>query len=265
MTRRILAALLVAIAGVGELAVAGLGGGSAASLALDSVTVTSITATHPCPGTLAATTPTTSGTSSTVRVTAPAACAGRTLAVAVTDGSAVRQGTAVAPASGSVTIALNGAYTPTTSTTVAATVTGWSLPVTWSYTPPVVPGCVVVDGAGNPAPGFTCRITKLTADVWGPTGSRSANYYAWFSATGVNGDLRIRFTVDLSTATGIPTDWRWATAAQTTQGNVTTLPGYACGEQPVLRAETQPGWGSYTRIYMTGVENRATSTSLACS
>ncbi len=131
--RAVVAVLLV----LGVLATAGIA--SAASLNVRTASLGAFTASHPCPGTLAATTTTTTGTASTVQVTAPAACASRLLRVAVDDGSVVREGTVTAPASGSVTVTLNGTYTPSTGVVVAGTVDGWSLAATWAYTPPAPP------------------------------------------------------------------------------------------------------------------------------
>lgn len=133
MHRRPLAALLLALAVVATATL-----GSAATLTVNAASISTFTVTHPCDGTLTATTPTTTGTVSTVQVTPPAACSGRTIAVAVSDGTVVRQGTATAPASGSVTVTLDGAYTPSENgISVAATADGWHLETSWSYTPPV--------------------------------------------------------------------------------------------------------------------------------
>jgi len=254
---------VVFVVGLGVLGTANLG--SAASLAVSTSAVSTATVSHPCPGTLAATTPSTSLPVSTVMVTAPAACAGRQLQVAVTSGGATVQGTATAPASGAVVVTLSGAYTPSTTTVVAATVSGWDLPATWTYTP-VTNSCVVVDGSGTPVAGQTCSVTSLRANYWGVTGYRFANYYVSFSSTGVNGQQRIQFSLDLSTAAGIPADWNWSTSAPLMGGNVTTLAGYRCDEQPILRGQTVAGWGRYTNVYMPGVENRALVGGLAaCS
>ena len=134
---------------------------SAAHLDLRGASLTTTSAGHPCPGTLAATTPTTPTPTtavSTVTVTAPAACAGRTLHIAVNSGGTVVEGTAQAPASGSVIVHLDGSYVPTASTTVAATVSSWGLPTTWSYVPPEPPasGPIV---PGNPQ-------TVITGITW---------------------------------------------------------------------------------------------------
>ena len=154
MKRTLLAAALV----LGILASATVG--HAATLAVNAGSLTSFTTGHPCEGSLAVTTPTTAGTSSTVTVTVtPAACAGRTIAVAVDDGAVVRQGTASGAAT--VTITLDGAYTPSTSVQVAATIIGWGLPATWSYTPPPAPGSTII--AGN-------AFTLVTAGGWYTSG-----------------------------------------------------------------------------------------------
>jgi len=117
---------------------AGVSFASAAGLPLNGGVLTSANLTHPCAGNLAATTPPTSIPVSTVTITPPAACVGRTVAVTVVAGAVQRQGTATAPASGSVTVTLDGSYSPSTTTQVAAVVDGWNLPTTWSFTPPAV-------------------------------------------------------------------------------------------------------------------------------
>lgn len=129
---------------------AGVSLANAATLNITGGSLSGAVGTHPCAGTLAATTPTTAVPVSTVTVTPPAACVGRTVAVTVTAGAAVRQGTATAPASGSVTVTLNGAYTPSTSTQVAATASGWHLATSWSYQPWTTPSIVCGTDSGSP-------------------------------------------------------------------------------------------------------------------
>ena len=172
--RRPLAALLLAL---GVVATATLG--SAATLTVNAASISTFTVTHPCPGNLAATTPTTAGTVSTVSVDPPDACAGLMIAVAVNDGAVVRQGTATAPATGSVTVTLDGAYTPSeTGITVLAIVDGWHLDTTWGYDPPAPPADVIV------AVGFRVAVTLgdwyddgglvcVPVEVWSEAGNRT--------------------------------------------------------------------------------------------
>lgn len=152
--RPLIAVLLV----LGVLATASVG--SAASLTIAGGSLGTHAAGHPCPGTLAATTAPTSLPVSTVTVTAPPSCVGRTVTVAVNDGVNVREGSVTAPASGSVTVGLDGSYSPSTTTQVAAVVDGWNLPTSWTYLPP--PTSVIVPGNGD---------TILTVGDWYLQGS----------------------------------------------------------------------------------------------
>lgn len=117
---------------LGALLVIAVGTAHAARLDVRAGVLTAESAGHPCPGTLAVTT-TSTGSSSSVRVTAPTTCAGRTVAVAVPAGTAVRQGSGVLPPGGTLDVALDGAFTPSTALAVQATVSGWHLPVTWTW------------------------------------------------------------------------------------------------------------------------------------
>lgn len=116
----------------------GAGIAHAAVLNVHPASLSTFTVGHPCTGTMTATTPTTSGTTTAVDLTAPTGCAGLPLAITLTSGAEVRHGAAIAPASGSVRVTFDESYTPSTSVAVAATVAHWHLPTTWSYTPAVV-------------------------------------------------------------------------------------------------------------------------------
>lgn len=169
-TKRPLIAVLLVL---GALATASVG--SAASLTITGGSLGTHAAGHPCPGTLAATTDPTSIPVSTVTITPPAACVDRTVTVAVNDGVNVRQGTATAPASGSVTVGLDGSYSPSATTQVAAVVSGWYLATGWTYTPPVIPPGPIVPGNANtvilpiiwtqPAQNQVCALVTVTTNT----------------------------------------------------------------------------------------------------
>lgn len=144
--RRVVVALVLVL---GVLATAGFA--SAAALNVGGASLGTYRAAHPCPGTLQATTPTAITPVQTVTVTPPAACAGREIAVAVSDGAVVRHGTALAD-DPSVTVTLDGTYTPWTVVAVSATVDGWASPVSWTYTPSAhpCPGAVLAVRAAEP-------------------------------------------------------------------------------------------------------------------
>lgn len=273
MRRSLRAAIVLVVTAV--VAVSAVVVGNAAQLPVDAGQITVASAGHPCAGrTLAVSAAPVAGTTSTVTVTMPAdwpaACVGKRVDVVVGDSAATRTGSiASAPSAGATaTVTLSGTVTPATSgITTAAVVAGWSLGTSWSYTPPGDPlgTCVVVNAAGNPVNSQTCTVTSLRApDVWGTTGSRTANFYVTFSPTNVHGQQRIRFTLNLDAAQGIPADWNWSTSG-TQGGNITPLSGYACAELPVLRGQTPAGWGSYTNVYFPITENRATASGISCS
>jgi len=195
---------------------AGVSFASAASLPLDGGVLTSANLTHPCAGTLAATTPPTSIPVSTVTITPPAACVGRTVAVTVVAGAEQRQGTATAPASGSVTVTLDGSYTPSTSTQVTSVVDGWDLPTGWTYLPPAT-GVIV---AGN-------RDTELTVGDWFTSGTLTCVRVAPFVT---EGNKTWRINVNTASA---PFDGAAPVFTGQDAGKVTTIGAPAGGWQLV--------------------------------
>lgn len=274
MRRSLRAAIVLVVTAV--VAVSAVVVGNAAQLPVDAGQISVATANHPCSGrTLAVTAAPVAGTTSTVSVTMPAdwptACVGKRVDVVVADAAVTRTGSITsAPAAGSsASVTLSGAFTPAaTGITTAAVVAGWSLATSWSYTPPGNPlgTCVIVNPAGNPIAGQTCTVTSLQMGTyWGTAGSRMANYYVGFSSTNVNGNQRVRFSLNLQNAQGVPAGWNWATSGSLSGGNITTLSGYACSELPVLRGQTPPGWGSYPSVFFQITENRATASNLSCS
>lgn len=159
--RRTLVALLAVVL------LLGLGGAHAAQLQVSAGSLTTVTAGHPCPGTLATQSPGAGTTFTAVRVTTPAGCAGRTVRVAVGTGATAPQGSAVLPAVGvTVDVPLSGSYTATADLVVQATVAGWHMPTTWTWTAPTASAwCTVLSG---PTTGG-CQVTvalRRTFDLW---------------------------------------------------------------------------------------------------
>lgn len=234
--RRVVMGGLAVVVALGAIGVVTLGGASAASLTVGGATITAVTVAHPCPGTLAATTPSTTGSVSTVQVTPPAACAGRTVAVAVSDGTVVRQGTALAPASGSVTVALDGAYVPGVATTVAATVDGWSLPTTWSYVPGVRPAirCWTSD------PARPCSASVTVRDAWS-SGYNLDITITDTRATNANNPVPWTIEIDFSNA-------RYPFVPNALEGSGVVPAANACGARPVMTFTGVTTWGEHNML-----------------
>ena len=227
MARRRTGPAIAALLLLGALATASVA--SAASISVDAGAMDTFTVGHPCHGTLAATTPTTTGTVSTVSVTPPAACAGRTVAVAVNDGTVVRNGTATAPASGSVTVTLNGAYTPSTTTQVAATASGWHLDTSWSYTPPAPPA------TGPIVPGNAQ--TVITDIAWTQPAQNQVCVDVTVTTNAASSWWRVDLNVNQPPFNG-------ATSGYQLDGNVQFIPGSGTAVGGVLGIEgSNPGWG----------------------
>ena len=119
------------------LAAGALSIGNASSLTLTGGSVSSLSAQHPCSGTGTATAASSTAIGSTsyagVAVTVPSSCGTRAIQVTVLSGASV-----VASGSGTVTTSgtiATSPYTATAGLTVKATVAGWDLPLTWSFTP----------------------------------------------------------------------------------------------------------------------------------
>ncbi|WP_024285688.1 hypothetical protein [Cellulomonas sp. KRMCY2] len=167
--RRGLAGALAALALLATISFA-----SAASQPLAGATMTSTAVGHPCAGPAAATaTNGTTMTFSAVSITVPAGCAGRTVLLTLLNGTTpVGSGSAAAAASGATVVSLP-TYTALSSLTVQATVGGWNLPTTWSFTPPHI-WCTVVSGG---SPGATCTATVTRFTGIKESGSLVADYY----------------------------------------------------------------------------------------
>lgn len=226
--RRPLIAVLLVLA-----ALATAGFASAASLGITGARLGTFTDGHPCPGTLQATTPTTTtGSASTVDVVAPAACAGRLLTVAVQDGYVVRQGTGIA-AAGSVTIALDGQYTPSTGVVVDATASGWGLATTWAYTPPAVPAirCWTSD------PLRPCTATVVVRDSWA-TGYNLDITIADARTTNANNPVPWTIEIDFSNGT-------YPFVPNALDGSGVVPGANACGTRPVMTFTGVTNWGEH--------------------
>lgn len=231
MARRRSGPAIAALLLLGALATASVA--SAARVSVNAGALDTFTVGHPCFGTLAATTPTTTGTSSSVEVTPPEACAGRTITVAVNDGTVVRQGTTTAPASGSVIVTLSGAYTPSTTTQVAATVSGWHLDTSWSYTPPEDPP----PATGPITPGNDQ--TVITAIDWTISNSNQACAEVTVTTnTAQNSWWRVNLNIDQAPFYGATSGY------QLGGGPVEFVPGSGTAVNGVLGIQgSNNGWG----------------------
>ncbi|NMR20310.1 hypothetical protein [Cellulomonas fimi] len=181
-------------------------GASAAQLTLAGRPSFSASTVTRCDDAVAATTPTTSGTTTSVVLSGiDAACAGRPVVVRVWDPAAAAtsparltaQGT-VPAAGGSVTLTGSPGFRPEADLRANVVLGAWPVPATWTYGPPPLGTCRPVD----PAVTATCEVVL---DGW-------AGYLYWGSGYRVRLVVRTssptpfvwEATIDLS-ATGIPT------------------------------------------------------------
>jgi hypothetical protein len=189
----ILAVLVV----LGLLATATIG--HAASLPVASRSNLTFNVQHPCPGTAATVPSGASGaTFSSVTVTLPSGlCTGRTVLLTVLNGATVvAQGQA--QVAGSTATVPTGTYTAGSSYTVRATVGGWDLPATWSYTPPTPHiWCTIVSG-GSAGSSCTATVTIFTGLKGG--GTTPATYYDVVVSTSSTSSARWEVGFDLSHA-----------------------------------------------------------------
>lgn len=143
--KRMFVALLVVL---GVLATATVG--QAAQLTLTGGRLGTFGATQPCPGTATAVPSAAGGAGFTaVSLTLPSAlCSGATLRLAVRNGTTrIAQGQAVVTGSTATVTGLS--YAAASTYTVSATVDGWGLPTTWSYTPPPATSGPITAGNAN--------------------------------------------------------------------------------------------------------------------
>lgn len=224
-----------------------------------------------CDDAVAATTAWTAGTSSSVQVAGVAtACAGLSVRVVIYDpATGAVQAASTSPVTvpvggGVVTVATTG-YAPSATDRASVTIDSWPVPATWAYTQPY-PICGVyrlVNGVETARPA-TCTVTGLSAAArWGTSGSRLANVDIAFAYAGATYPDYFKFTVDLSTTSGLPADWSWATSGFS-GGNLVVSPSYPCSSLPVLAGSSVPSWGPTTGLEFRLVEKRSTE-SVACA
>jgi len=136
---------------------------------------------------------------------------------------------------------------------------------TWVTAP--TSSCVVLNAAGNPVTSKPCTITSLRAvdnNDGSPVGQRRAHMYLRLSTAPLASGETLRFTVDLRTATGLPSNWVWSNAG-VTAGNLIASPGFACSSLPWLTAFA-PSWASGgADVYFVLLENRTGQSGLICS
>jgi hypothetical protein len=222
-----------------------------------------------CDAAVDATTSSTSSTATWVQVAnIDAACAGLLVSVMVYDpatGSIRTGGSATAPAGGGALTIPTSGYTPSATDRAFVTIGTWPVSATWAYTPPY-PICGVyrlVNGVETARPG-SCTVTSLSAAAWwGTAGSRLANVDIAFTYTGASYPDYFKFSVDMRTTSGLPTDWGWATSG-VSGGNLVVSSSYLCGRLPVLDGSSVPSWGPTSGFEFRLVENRSTTT-VSCS
>lgn len=251
-----------------------LDGASASSLVLDGPAQASTASLARCgnatvvvepSGTAAA-----DGSYARVRVSGvPSDCRRGTVRVARRSGAATwQQVVAERPAAtidtGAFEINVPAFVPPETSTGSAwVTLDGWPVPTAWTYVPPPPNRCVVLTSTGAQA-AKTCAVANLRVkEFWGTAPARAANLYFDVSAPTVNhnaGEV-VRVTLDLSTAAGLPSGWRWSTTA-VGAGNLVAVPGQACTSLPVLVADVA-AWN--TNVYVPIREDREGGSGVLCS
>nr|WP_297426092.1 hypothetical protein [uncultured Actinotalea sp.] len=244
---RPLAALLAA---VGLLAL-GVTVANAAHVEVRGGALAVLAAGPPCEGSVALTAPV-PGSGAQVVAAVPAGCAGRILRVALPTTHGVRQGAVVVPeASGgapaattvTTTVVLDGPFQGTAAVQPAATVGGWSLPVTWS--PAVTPGvitatCRTYAANGSPAPDRPCAATVRlgTARSEGYDLALTVRDTRETVGTSANNPVRWEVTIDLSGAPFRPLGVR----------SSGLLAVSSCAELPLLTVRGVTGWGDHHEL-----------------
>lgn len=276
MTARRVRALVILL--VVALLGTGIVGASAAQLPVRSATLLSVRKT-PCTAATVAVThgliSTTDQKSSSVVVTVPAACAGLPVALRLfkAGGTALHAAdlTVASASAPTTTITLSTAdrYTPSEVAGVALTLGTWGMRTAWTYTPPVsTTGCRVVhlntSSVEVPSPGATCTVTGVAMQSggwWGTKPARQANIDVSFTSTGALYPDYFVFTVNLSTISGLPTDWTWSTSGS---GYGNPVVRSACSALPLLTASSPTSWGPPTSQYFPLYESRS-GNAVSCS
>lgn len=148
--------------------------GHAAALQVSAGSLTSFSAQHPCPGPATAVPSGASGSTYTgVTITlASAACSGRPVRARVVTSAGLLVVEGQIPANGTTATLTVPPYTAGSSYTVHATVSGWHLPTTWSFTPPVAAqaitagnGATVIESVEWSTGVPTCATVKVTTNT----------------------------------------------------------------------------------------------------
>jgi hypothetical protein len=212
---------------------------------------------------------TTSSTATSVKVAnIDAACAGLALSVMVYDpatGWIRTSGSATVPAGGGALMVSTTAYTPSATDRASVTIGSWPVASTWTYTPfhPICRVYRLVKGVAALQP-RTCTVTGLSAqDWWGATGSRTANVNISFGYTDASYPDYFTFSVDMTTTSGLPSNWSWSTSG-TWGGNLVLSSSYQCSTLPILNGSQVPAWGPTSGFQFQVLENR-TGQSVTCA
>jgi len=128
-----------------------------------------------------------------------------------------------------------------------------------SWQAPVTVGCTAMTAAGQPLAGGSCTVASIRYEEWGSPGSRMRGYYVALSSNAGNGF--IRFTIDLSAASGPSSDFSWSRAGLTNNAQAIPVRGWSCNQLPVLTADTPSNWGwnASSSIYFQVSETRSGS------
>ncbi|HEX7806244.1 MAG TPA: hypothetical protein VF413_08770 [Cellulomonas sp.] len=182
------------------LAVAFISPASAAQLVLTGGQHPSSAVSARCDDAVDVTTPSTSGTSSSVQVSGIlAACTGA-LFVRVYDASGVSKATGsatVVTGGGSQTLTVSPAYTPSATDKVSVTIGTWPVAGTWIYAPLPYIWCTLVSTG---SPGSTCTATVTLFHGTKAGGSGVADYYDVVVTTTSTTPVRWEVTFNLGNA-----------------------------------------------------------------
>lgn len=218
--------------------------------------------------TTATTTTASSVTVSNVDVTR---CGGLPIVVAVYDSTAATWATAKKfEVSGSATVASitlpspSASFTPTVAQKVYATIGGWPVAATWTYTPPTGPVNVCqVRNASDGSLDSTkpCTVTgPIKSDYWGSSGSGQGNFRTNVSAPGILNSQYVSFTITLS---GAPSWWSWSNAGLTRINNSGVVTS-SCSTLPTVSGRLGANIGASPDVYVDIVENRTGTPGLVC-
>ncbi|MBX9245788.1 hypothetical protein ICW40_13350 [Actinotalea ferrariae] len=228
--KRIALAVVLLIALIGSASM-----GSAASLTVRGGVIDTFTNARPCADGATATGPsTTTATQTAVRLTVPADCVGKTVQVTIVDAAGVPHSSAPTLMT-TVTrdIPVAGGYTGTSNLVVRATVDGWNLATTWSYTPPL--------------PMASCRIVATNAPCTATVtlDRRSSGFFGTFSYYDVTvsptnqGQWEVTFNLDHPGYGSVPT--RLGNSILDNDVQVTRVGAASCTTPPRLTVRPSAG------------------------